>query len=1042
MNKKFLSAILFGALMVTSTGTFVSCKDYDDDLENLQTQIDKNSSAIAELQKLVGSGNWVTSISPVAGGFTVTMSNGQSQTITGINGADGKDGQDGKNGTEWTIGEDGYWYMDGEKTENLAVGKNGENGVTAPSPSISANGNWVLYTWDAEKGEFVAEETTIPAQGTAAYVVLKNGAYILHIADENGEYQEVALPATAESFTINGISNTNVNVVFAYGEWKAPTSRKDKELFAKLVAEFPELEDYEDGQLVEQGGKLPFIVSPANVELTKDHSFALIDMKGKNAGATLSNPVKGMPEGLETIPGSDGNLDSKAAQGTAVWSLDFVPALSEKKNEDYVANPGVLYSLVISGPKGEISSTPYVYSYTIPAPTTDFTLAYTGAVKKYNEDGMDIFEALPNMSETAIALPENTLRGKYILEATDPAQVEEYGIEIEGSVVTIANMPKGKNISGIKLQLTAVAVNGKVATDDFTLAVNNEIAATGALADLEEVLAGSYSGSTHSTSQTIWWSLDKLNLSAVQMRSLVDAASSELKIYNEDNVVVYNSNSNASSTTDDVVTFYETKNKAKYTKDYTKAAYIAATINVADEDILPGDYTVVLTAGDGTNTILKAESNLTLVNPEEDLIAVKESFVDEEGVIIAAAYANSSSAFQFDIADALSLSASSSIASYEDLDYGYDDVNYNVWLKSYDKTNPDAVVTSGVIIPTMENFATTTVDSEVDKVHTFKVTYKLFGNTKNTKEIEVKVKWASSIFAADASDVITMTAAKLAAVKFDNVDGTDADESQLDLGSITSAIYAQGTKKGTKYTLIGHGATGGGSKYKKTLYDSYKKDDSGVYPLSSTGTPIAIADANLIQFGMSVTEYQSYNALATKPAIYLTAETQYLNATTFLPETQTATSIELCGWDDLAAEYLTYYEANATTGAYALKSNYTTAPESVKLTLFAAYDDYLVFDKEETGFTSPTTGTVVPAPEIESVNFKFVNEEDAAYFTAGNVNPASNYAATSLVLDAKPSAEIDVTSLIENKKVVPMQMIVTDKWGKKMTYDFEVTISL
>ena len=41
MNKKFLSAILFGALMVTSTGTFVSCKDYDEDIENLQTQIDK-----------------------------------------------------------------------------------------------------------------------------------------------------------------------------------------------------------------------------------------------------------------------------------------------------------------------------------------------------------------------------------------------------------------------------------------------------------------------------------------------------------------------------------------------------------------------------------------------------------------------------------------------------------------------------------------------------------------------------------------------------------------------------------------------------------------------------------------------------------------------------------------------------------------------------------------------------------------------------------------------------------------------------------------
>ena len=56
MNKKFLSAILFGALMVTSTGTFVSCKDYDDDIDNLQTQIDKlatkedMTSQIASLQ--------------------------------------------------------------------------------------------------------------------------------------------------------------------------------------------------------------------------------------------------------------------------------------------------------------------------------------------------------------------------------------------------------------------------------------------------------------------------------------------------------------------------------------------------------------------------------------------------------------------------------------------------------------------------------------------------------------------------------------------------------------------------------------------------------------------------------------------------------------------------------------------------------------------------------------------------------------------------------------------------------------------------------
>ena len=55
MNKKFLSAILFGALMVTSTGTFVSCKDYDDDIENLQTQINSlatKSDVEAKLSQL------------------------------------------------------------------------------------------------------------------------------------------------------------------------------------------------------------------------------------------------------------------------------------------------------------------------------------------------------------------------------------------------------------------------------------------------------------------------------------------------------------------------------------------------------------------------------------------------------------------------------------------------------------------------------------------------------------------------------------------------------------------------------------------------------------------------------------------------------------------------------------------------------------------------------------------------------------------------------------------------------------------------------
>ena len=44
MNKKFLSVILFSALMVGTAGTFTSCKDYDDDIKDLQGQLDKKAS--------------------------------------------------------------------------------------------------------------------------------------------------------------------------------------------------------------------------------------------------------------------------------------------------------------------------------------------------------------------------------------------------------------------------------------------------------------------------------------------------------------------------------------------------------------------------------------------------------------------------------------------------------------------------------------------------------------------------------------------------------------------------------------------------------------------------------------------------------------------------------------------------------------------------------------------------------------------------------------------------------------------------------------
>lgn len=51
MKRKFISAMLFGALMVAPATTFVGCADYDDDIENLQGQITNNATTLDELTK-------------------------------------------------------------------------------------------------------------------------------------------------------------------------------------------------------------------------------------------------------------------------------------------------------------------------------------------------------------------------------------------------------------------------------------------------------------------------------------------------------------------------------------------------------------------------------------------------------------------------------------------------------------------------------------------------------------------------------------------------------------------------------------------------------------------------------------------------------------------------------------------------------------------------------------------------------------------------------------------------------------------------------
>ena len=127
MKRKYFSALLMGALTIASVSTFTSCKDYDDDISNLQSQIDALSKTLSELQTKINDGSILKSVeSDGNGGIKVTVT--KNGTDTSYNIKQGEQGAAGKDADVWKIGEDGYWYKNDTKTEYKALGTKGDKG--------------------------------------------------------------------------------------------------------------------------------------------------------------------------------------------------------------------------------------------------------------------------------------------------------------------------------------------------------------------------------------------------------------------------------------------------------------------------------------------------------------------------------------------------------------------------------------------------------------------------------------------------------------------------------------------------------------------------------------------------------------------------------------------------------------------------------------------------------------------------------------------------------------------------------------------------
>lgn len=175
MNKKYFSVLLMGAMTVATVGTVTSCKDYDDDISNLQEQIDKLSETIKNIQTQIDNGAILTSVTPTENGMTITLNqNGQSKSYTISN------GKDGQNGKSWKIGDNGnWWYDEGNGYVDSKFPARGENGKDGENGTNGENGkNGKYYVPNPETGCFdiyqdgkKVESTNIAYTATAANAI-------------------------------------------------------------------------------------------------------------------------------------------------------------------------------------------------------------------------------------------------------------------------------------------------------------------------------------------------------------------------------------------------------------------------------------------------------------------------------------------------------------------------------------------------------------------------------------------------------------------------------------------------------------------------------------------------------------------------------------------------------------------------------------------------------------------------------------------------------------------------------------------------------
>ena len=451
MNKKFLSAILFGSLMVSSTGTFVSCKDYDDDIDEINKELTDLKSKLSDLESKVNAGGaYVTKIESVDGGFKVSVSDGTSYNLTVASAAAG---------SKVVIDDKtGEISIDDKATGWFATTGEGEEAVDM-TPYVK-DGYWYLY--DKTAKEFVKSE--YKAAGNA-YAVVANGICTLNIPDADGKMQTIQLPTTSAAITgvqfidvTSGAVETDPEYALNYGvatkdnaKWDGPKGAITK-----------------DQLLVGTIEPLTLQVYPSSADLSN------ADIKLVGSDGTVA-PVKVTATPFEGVI-------TKAASANGLWNLNIRPdeTVTDKTIADAfkAETDNYAYALQINGN----ILTGYASEVT-PADKASSAAANSLVATdvKYNTD--ELSSAKVPFGETVTLEFDGTKAYDAYLTPKSASELELAGVTIDGKTMSFTSTEKA---AGKTVQFTVNFVNFKGETGTtFDITVNFE----GATVDPEAPVA-------------------------------------------------------------------------------------------------------------------------------------------------------------------------------------------------------------------------------------------------------------------------------------------------------------------------------------------------------------------------------------------------------------------------------------------------------------------------------------------------------------------------------------------------------------------------